>query len=618
MKIGIAPDSLIGFDKNTAYQIEFERYSQTVRSSRTLLTLWMAVVLSISYTLFLENTSNSAVFIWILMVLAGGALREKICARIRRNLSHEVADLTRNEFNLQISSYVSHFLVGAGFWIVAWSGETDLIIAVLMASILHAAGSTLFQSSHVPSFLIGLSLNLFQGILFFLVFAESHNYAFSISLVCLWLLLFLVGRENNRWIAESIRMRIENREVVSKLEESRESLQSAYHQALATEQDKNRFLRAASHDLKQPLHALGLYVGMLGARSRDADNIELIDCILQSEQHLRSQITSLLDLSKLDSGVIEISPRSCNLDQLLSEIFVSFRPLAERKSIELELISSDCSVYTDPLLLDRLLRNVIDNAIRYTEQGFVRITLDSSDAIPKVKVQDSGYGIAEDRLPDIFDEYVQLSNVVTTSSQGSTHEGSGIGLAIVKRISEMLGLEIDVSSTLGEGTLFTIFVPDYDINTLKPEETTGSELDTSVSSPRSGNTTRPDLAGMRILIVDDDAQNVDALSRYVRHRNGEVISALDETEIRTILSEGMIDFAIVDDLLGREYTGLDVAKMASPIIRSDRILLISGSATQRRVQRVNGAGFTLLHKPVTQTVLDKEFGQRLFSSTLMQ
>ena len=137
----------------------FTHYSQSLRASRTMLHLWIAVVLSISYVLFLSATPSHAVAVWILFILAAGALREKICSRVRNNLHAEIHDFETNEFSLQLSSYLVSVVVGAGFWIVAWSGDNSLIMAVLLASILYAIGSTTILSSHLHSCAVSLAVN---------------------------------------------------------------------------------------------------------------------------------------------------------------------------------------------------------------------------------------------------------------------------------------------------------------------------------------------------------------------------------------------------------------------------------------------------------------------------
>ncbi len=607
----LTPTYFVDGRQNPEIGPAFTRYSQSLRASRTLVHLWIAAVLSISYVLFLNDTPNHAVAVWILFILAGGALREKICLRVRDNLNGNTVDFEANELSLHLGSYIVSALVGAGFWIVAWSGDTSLIIAVLLASVLYATGSTVILSSHLQSCAISLAINLAQGILFFITFRPTGSIVFAVTLGCLWFVLFEFAKQNRKLISESIRMQVENRDMVDMLHNSRETIRHAFHQALAFEQDRYRFLSAASHDLRQPLHAMGLYVGMLNETAKDDYQKELIDCISQSDERLKSQIESILQLSKLEAAAITAEKQSFDINLLLEEIVVSFTPQVELKGLRLLLNSTSRIVETDPLLLDRLIRNIVENSIRYTEAGLIEISLTEKNNVPLVVVADSGVGISKERLPDIFDEYVRLPNDIP-ENKIERDRGVGLGLAIVKRISSLLGITIQVQSKEGAGTTFEIPVPNL-TQTDPPQANDGVEIaqKSEASFPDADSVEVPDFDGMSVLIVDDDYHNVDALTHYVMHRNGRAMSAFDWSEVDASVLDNEIGFLIVDDQLGKEYSGLDIAKKFSKSIDKKRILMMSGAATVKRIQEVNHAGFTMLHKPVARNVLDNEIVSRI-------
>jgi PAS domain S-box-containing protein len=217
---------------------------------------------------------------------------------------------------------------------------------------------------------------------------------------------------------------------------------------------KSRFLAAASHDLRQPLNALGLLVGTLRARLSEPRNLAVVEQIEASVEAMSDLFEGLLDLSKLETGAVELDVRPVSLPALFARLHRELGMEAAAKGLSLRLRSLDVTVRTDATLLERVLRNLLANAIRYTDRGGVMLGVRRRGAQVRVDVIDTGPGIAEEHLEDIFQEFQQLGN--PARERGGGH---GIGLAIVRRAVDVLGHRLTVRSQPGRGSRFSVDLP---------------------------------------------------------------------------------------------------------------------------------------------------------------
>jgi signal transduction histidine kinase len=225
-------------------------------------------------------------------------------------------------------------------------------------------------------------------------------------------------------------------------------------EAQRADRNKTRFLATASHDLRQPLQALGLFVAALAQRPLPNDIKEIVDKIEDSLAALEDLLDGLLDISRLEAGAIEAHSASFPLQSLFDRMALEFEPLAERKGLTMQLVRTSAVVRSDPALLERILRNLLSNAIRYTRSGGVVVGCRRRNKDLRIEVWDSGTGIAESDQKDVFQEFRQL-----TDDSSETRQGLGLGLAIVERLVNLLDLQIELQSTVGKGSTFTIILP---------------------------------------------------------------------------------------------------------------------------------------------------------------
>ena len=237
--------------------------------------------------------------------------------------------------------------------------------------------------------------------------------------------------------------------LIARLHAASRRLQEARGEAEAANIAKTKFLAAASHDLRQPMQALSMYASVLEERVADAGTLRVVHGIQLSVTNLEQMFDSLLDISKIESGVIKPNIVAFPLVPLIEQVVEAERPIAAHKDLELRVVPTSASVRSDPALLERMLKNLVTNAIRYTERGKIIIGCRRlGGGRLRLEVVDSGIGIALEEQERIFDEYYQLS--------GNSAQGLGLGLPIVKSLGELLGHAVAVKSAPGRGSVFSI------------------------------------------------------------------------------------------------------------------------------------------------------------------
>lgn len=218
--------------------------------------------------------------------------------------------------------------------------------------------------------------------------------------------------------------------------------------------DMNSLLANASHDLRQPLQAMHLFIYSLVQREQDADKLKIINSVRASMETLNELLNTLLDVSKLEAGKVTPEFREELLDEILARVERDLGPLAQAKGLELNIVPSDLSLETDPALLAIVLRNLVGNAIKYTEQGSVRVGGACEDGIVYIKVEDDGPGIPADQIDLIFEDFQRLKR-----EGGQSVSGLGLGLGIVQRVTTLLGGKVECRSQVGKGSTFWLEFP---------------------------------------------------------------------------------------------------------------------------------------------------------------
>jgi signal transduction histidine kinase len=290
-----------------------------------------------------------------------------------------------------------------------------------------------------------------------LLLLEQDWYYFWVAVTIIFSMLIMFGLSRNVYhsITSSLVIRFENEALVEKLQQQALELNKQTEKAVKANKDKSRFLASASHDLRQPIHSLSLLTDALESQV-DSDTGKSILKLIHSANHsLYSLLSSLLDISKLDAGVIEPAIERIALAPLLDQLVDNYRVVAEKKGVTLRFVMRDCYVDSDATLLSSAIMNLLDNAIKYTPQGGgVLVAMRLYHQCVKVQVWDTGIGIDICHREKIYDEFLQLAN-----PERDGEKGLGLGLSISKRILQLLGYPLSLQSKINKGSVFSISMP---------------------------------------------------------------------------------------------------------------------------------------------------------------
>ncbi len=344
---------------------------------------------------------------------------------------------------------------------------------------------------------------------------------------------------------------------------------------------KSRFFAAASHDLRQPLHALSLFVTTLKARNRQVETQPLIDNIEASTAAMELLFNALLDISRLDAGAIEPHPQHFSLDRLFADLDKQFSALAADKPLSLRFRGSVPALYSDPLLLERILANLIANAIRYTDDGGVLVTCRRRGSLVRLAVYDTGRGIPEDQQESVFQEFVQLHNAARDRSKGL-----GLGLAIVSRLGRLLGHRVVLRSRPGRGSVFSIDVPLGD----------PARIQATAAAVVPGKMP----ADVLVLLIDDESAILRGMAELFDNWNIDLITARSVAEAEQWLAsiERIPDVIVTDYRLPDDDGLAVIARLRTRFGRDIPAILVTGDTAPETLQRITQAGLPLLHKPL--------------------
>ncbi|HEX5057149.1 MAG TPA: hybrid sensor histidine kinase/response regulator [Gammaproteobacteria bacterium] len=512
------------------------------------------------------------IYAWICLIFSSVALRLRLTSAFRRT-----------QPGLDQMPYWgkravrSTFLSGLAWAIIpplATFSSQGLFLAVvfllsIMVTIFLGPGST-----YKPAY-FSFSIPILGSVgLTFLLYIREYWYIGIAVMMGLTILLHL-SRLQEKTLIESIRIRFEKEELLEELKKQK-------RQAEQANIAKSKFLAAASHDLRQPLHALGLYLDTLQTQLNTKRQEELVDKMGIATAALNDLFQSLLDISKLDAGIVEPAIIDCPINEIYKRLEVRFTPMAKAKNLEISFNSGDDVVVTDPLLLERILDNLIGNAIRYTNSGKITVAAVKDKDSVQVAVADTGPGIPVHEQENIFKEFYQLHN-----PERDRTKGLGLGLSIVSRLCALLSHPLKLESEPKRGTKFTLSLPP------------GNPANIA-KAPQQNVRPGWDIKGSNILVIDDEAEIRDAMRQLLSNWgcNPVCVDSADEAKA-AVLSGLKPDLIIADYRLRESQTGVDAIRTIIEALRTKVPgILITGDTAPERLQEAARSGFKLLHKPV--------------------
>src|SRR5262245_47072492 len=373
-----------------------------------------------------------------------------------------------------------------------------------------------------------------------------------------------------------------------------EELGRLYRQLEQANLAKSRFLAAASHDLRQPLHALNLFITQLRTEKDEAAKGRVIARIDAAVGAINELFNALLDMSRLDAGVLVPSISEFPVDQLLKRVEMTFAAAAREKGLRLRVVLNSAWIRSDFILLERILLNLVSNAVRYTQAGGVVVGCRRRGDVLRIEVRDSGTGIPEDQQRNVFGEFRRLS-----TGEQDRRGGLGLGLAIVDRLCRLLDCPIELTSRLGRGSRFVVAVP----------------LTAPVEPAEQAPQAAVDQAmGKSVVVIDDDALVLDGMCGMLKSWGCSVVTASSADTAPSALSQkNPRPYVIISDYrLSGGKTGFDAIErirhaFGTPI----PAFLISGDTAPERLREARASGYYLLHKPVLPITLRSVVSQLL-------
>lgn len=373
---------------------------------------------------------------------------------------------------------------------------------------------------------------------------------------------------------------------LTELERSNAALVAAKEAAEKANSSKTRFLAAAGHDLLQPLYAAQLSISTLADMQHQPAGAKLCRQIERALVTIEAYLRSILDISKLDAGVVVPEIQPVRLDDMFQSLDSDFRPIVERKKLKLRFRPTDLVVDSDPILLRRVLQNSVSNAARYTNAGGIFIGARRRGEDVRIEVSDTGVGIDAGEIERIFEEFHRAR----TGDAAQSGEGLGLGLSIVRRMSQALDHRIEVRSRPGRGSRFSVIAPQA-----RPHPPQAADFVLVENWARAN-----DLTGRRILLVENDLDVMEATRWLLTQWGADVLTAPDLATVRARLDGAPPPDAIVADYhLDRDETGLQAITLARSMTQREIpgvvVTADQGTAT---MELARAAGCEVMRKPV--------------------
>lgn len=527
-----------------------------------------------------DAVDRNVLAIWVAAVWLNAGARLVLAWRFR---SRKPADEALRAWWWAL--FVSMGIAGSVFGSLAMlpAGEPPILLVAVLALAIggHIAGGAQSLVATPPILAIS-AVTSCAPLAYTMLTARAPEVQYLSIMVAAYLAATLVmARTNYRAIRASLTLRYENLELVAELARKRTIEADARALAEAAGRDKTRFLAAASHDLRQPLHALALFASALGGEPQTARGAHLLGRVTTAVEALQTLLDALLDISRHDAGVVQARPRHVECAALQRQLDALFSIQARERGLRLRVPATDLAVHTDPDLIGQILRNLVSNAIRYTPHGGVLVAFRRRGSRVRVEVYDTGVGIPASEHERIFREFYQVGN-----PERDRTNGVGLGLAIVARIAKLLETTIEVTSVVGRGTRFAFDLP------LSADAIAAPAAAPPGESPRACG---------RVLLVDDDVLAREAITAVLEAWGFTVTAARDVESARTVASCEAFDLAIVDFRLPGERSGLDA--LAAIGSAAPRALIITGETDPAQIVRAHETPHPVLHKPVKPEAL---------------
>ena len=531
-----------------------------------------------------DKVPDPLLLAWAATVLATVAIRWALCVAFSRAdvPGPQLVRRMRVIVALRILSGLV-FSTAAVFWFPFLSVFEKMIFMIASLG-WYATTVVVSLASPISAFMFGAAL-LGPAALAWSMQGDFNGFFVAIFSIAMVFLIRQATAAAHAVMQGAIASRLREEELARRLERHGVDLEVAMRAKL-------HFLAAASHDLRQPVTSMNLLLSALNASTDEASLRNVAAKLEAPVQALEEILSTLLEMSRLEAGIIEVTRRPCNTGEIVSPLIAEYRPRAAAKRVRLETSITELPLFVDPELVRRLLRNLIDNAIKFTDVGSVRLEAYQDDDAVVFVVADSGKGIPREQQQRIFEDYFQGEN-----PQRDRRQGLGLGLAIVRRVASLLGGDVSVTSEPGRGARFEVRLP----NAL---DSFHGEKENTAKRGKA----RTHLAAAKVLVVEDDRLVVDAMATLFKTLGVDARYALDGEDalVQTALGRFIPDLALVDYGLPGSLDGIALVRELRVRLPNCAFLLVTGDTRPEVMRRAAEAGIATLHKPVSVDRLNEK------------
>ncbi len=492
--------------------------------------------------------------------------------------------------------FIRNTVLGASVWGLAWllmylPDNLSYQIIIICVAMGFASGGVTINPVHRPSLFLYLVVLLLPLIVRLAMDNDKQHWFLALMLVVFVTFMMNAAIRLMFTFELSLRQRFEKEELLRALRQRETDIAEALEQAESASRAKSKFLATASHDLRQPLQALRLFTEALQDTAKDKETQRLTGQISKSVDALVDMFDDLLDVSRLDAGIVEPRMQHFHLAPLMDRLYGDFAPIAQNKGLGFEMpsVAEQCEsptcetvVYSDPFLLERMLRNLISNAIRYTDQGSIVVHCACGNNKVDLEVVDSGIGIKPESMPHIFDEYYQAGN-----PHRDRRKGLGLGLTIVRRINILLNSDLKVSSEPGVGSSFSFSIPQGDAGQL--------------AQPYVISHAEYDLDGRVVVLIEDDPDIRESTAELMQQWGCRVFASesADDVMRELDMAEQRPEILVCDYRLPYGMTAIHVIQRMRELWGADLpAVVLTGDTASETLHEIQASGAVLLHKPI--------------------
>jgi signal transduction histidine kinase/CheY-like chemotaxis protein len=420
-------------------------------------TIAMVVGVSVTVSQYWKLVPRAGMLAWLLALCTLGGVRAWMYRGFKNRQSNERDALLRWYQAWRATTLVAGCLWGIAAWFFyGYGGATEKLILILTIYSYCMAGMQILSPQH-NTFYEFCALCLTPLVVRVAVPGDPKSLMLAAYLMVIFgitIMLARLYRKNNEGL---VQIKVRADQLMVQLRAEKAAADAARQQAEVANRAKTQFFAAASHDLRQPLHAMGLFAEALRQRSHDEEVAQLVASINGSVDALEGLFSELLDITRIDTGGVDVTPEHFNMGDIFRKLRLHFEPVAFEKGLSLRFRGEQHNLYADPVLVERILRNLVSNAIRYTNDGGVLVSCRRSGGRMLLQVWDSGMGIREREQEHIFEEFYQVPYSETLTP--SQRKGLGLGLAIVKRLAGLMQAPLTLRSVTGHGSVFSLELP---------------------------------------------------------------------------------------------------------------------------------------------------------------